>query len=149
MPTLLTPIDHAAIAELVNHVGAALDEGRFDDLRAVYTHDAVGTTPGGTAHGIDALVAQAARNHGPDHRIQHLISGVVAGPDPGRDGDVPVRANVLLSFAATDHALEWQAGGVYRFTARATDDGWRLSSVRTEPVWRTEDAPVPPAPPVP
>ena len=56
-----------------------------------------------------------------------------------------VLANLLLTFAGADHSVAWQAGDVYRFTARDTDDGWRLTSVRMEPVWRTADAPRPPA----
>jgi hypothetical protein len=29
-------------------------------------------------------------------------------------------------------------GEVYRFTARRTDEGWRLTSVETVPTWRTQ-----------
>jgi hypothetical protein len=89
-------LDRDEIETLVHRLGACLDEGRFDDLRTLFATDAVASTPGGVAQGIDALIAQASRNHAPDDGIQHLISGVLVD----RDGDTAsVRANLLVTFA--------------------------------------------------
>ena len=88
-------LDRDEIETLVHRLGACLDEGRFDDLRTLFTTDAVASTPGGVAQGI-GLIAQASRNHAPDDGIQHLISGVLVD----HDGDTAsVRANLLVTFA--------------------------------------------------
>jgi hypothetical protein len=130
-------LDRDEIATLVHRLGACLDEGRFDDLRRVFTADAVASTPGGVAEGIDAMIDQASRNHSPDDGIQHLISGVLVD----LDGDsAAVRANLVVTFArrspsATTPAAPAALGEVYRFAARRTPAGWRLTRVATTPVW--------------
>ncbi|HET6771935.1 MAG TPA: nuclear transport factor 2 family protein [Acidimicrobiales bacterium] len=134
-------LDRNEIETLVHRLGACLDEGRFDDLRTLFTTDAVASTPGGVAQGIDALIAQASRNHVPDDGIQHLISGVLVE----RDGDTAsVRANLLVTFARrapaptgpeSAPAAPAALGEVYRFAARRTPAGWRLTRVATTPVW--------------
>ena len=141
--------DRHEIETLVHRVGLALDEGRFDDLRAIYADDAIVRTPGGVGEGIDALVAQAARNHLPDDAVQHLITGVLIDFDP--DGDrATVRANHVVVFAYRDPAAVpltplWSEppttiGAVYRFTALRTAAGWRLTSIVSEPVWASFSA---------
>jgi SnoaL-like domain len=127
-------LDRDEIATLVHRLGACLDEGRFDDLRRVFTPDAVASTPGGVAEGIDAMIAQASRNHSPDDGIQHLISDVLVD----LDGDsAAVRANLVVTFARRSPAATAPAalGEVYRFAARRTPAGWRLTRVATTPVW--------------
>ena len=148
--------DRYEIETLVHRVGLALDEGRFDDLRAIYTDDAVVRTPGGVGEGIDALVAQAARNHLPDDAIQHLITGVLIDLDP--EGDrATIRANHVVVFVYRDPAAVpltplWSepptaVGAVYRFTARRTAAGWRLTSMVSEPVWASFSVVRPASPP--
>jgi SnoaL-like domain len=142
-PTTLTELaDRDEIARLVHRLGACLDEARFDDLRTLFVDDAVARTPGGVAEGIDAVVAQASRNHSPDDGVQHLISGVLVD----RDGDrATARANLVVVFARRDPDVALPTpfgpvaptalGEVYRFTAARTPAGWRLTSVETQPVW--------------
>ena len=135
-------VDRDRVATLVHRLGASLDDGRFDDLRALFVDDAVARTPGGVAEGIDALVAQASRNHVPDDGIQHVISGVMVDVDGDR---ATVRTNLVVMFGRRDLAAApptpfgpeppTALGAVYRFTARRTAGGWRLASVETEPVW--------------
>jgi 3-phenylpropionate/cinnamic acid dioxygenase small subunit len=135
--------DRQKIEDLVQRLAACLDDGRFDDMRSLFTADATARTPGGTAEGRDALVAQAARNHTPDKATQHLIGGVLielAGHT------ATVRANALVTFAdRADGRPEFVMGEVYRFSARRTDDGWRLTSVETTPTWRMQGSPAPAA----
>jgi hypothetical protein len=126
------------ITTLVHRLGASLDEGRFDDMRAIFTADATAKTPGGVAEGIDALTAQASRNHAPDVRIQHVITDVLID----LDGDsASVRANLVVTFAGTPDGnapatgTRLRVGEVYRFTARRAPDGWRLASVESVMVW--------------
>lgn len=128
-------VDRDEITALVHRLGACMDEGRFDGLRAIFTGDATASTPGGRADGLDAVVAQAARNHSADDRIQHVITDVVVD----LDGDsATVRANLVVTFArgAGLPAPRRQLGEVYRFTARRTPASWRLASVETTPVWQ-------------
>ncbi|MEU8899959.1 nuclear transport factor 2 family protein [Nocardia sp. NPDC048505] len=133
-------LDRTEITGLIDQLGQALDEGRFDALRDIYTSDATAKTPGGLASGIDALVAQAGRNHDPDKKIQHLLTNVLIT----LHGDAAaVRTNVVAHFTpAGDGARlapepEYSLGGVYRFDATRTSAGWRLSRVEMTPVWST------------
>lgn len=131
-------LDRRDIEDLVQRLTSCLDEGRFDDMRRVFTADATARTPGGTAEGADALVAQAARNHTPDKATQHLMGGVqvdVAGDT------ATARANALVTFAtAATGRPELMMGEVYRFSARRTAAGWRLTGVETSPTWRQVSA---------
>lgn len=133
--------DRQEIEDLVQRLAACLDDGRFDDMGSLFTADATARTPGGTAEGRDALVAQAARNHTPDKATQHLIGGVlieIAGHAAA------VRANALVTFAdRLDGRPELVMGEVYRFSARRTNEGWRLTRVETAPAWRAQGSAAP------
>lgn len=135
--------DREEITDLVYRLGAALDEGRFEELKSIFTDDATAQTPGGLARGRDALIAQASRNHSPEERIQHLIGNVQVDVTGDR---ADVRANLLATFASPA-AADAEArlapeprltlGEVYRFQAVRTPHGWRLSRVETTPLWLT------------
>jgi hypothetical protein len=127
-------VAHNEIAALVQRLGACLDEGRFEDLRSIFVEDATAKTPGGLAQGLDALIAQAGRNHSPDDRIQHLISDALIDLDGDR---ATVRANLIVTFARrTDvPGSHFSLGEVYYFDALRTPDGWRLARVESNPVW--------------
>ncbi|WP_406238018.1 nuclear transport factor 2 family protein [Nocardia sp. NBC_01009] len=131
-------VDRNQITALVDRLGSTLDEGRFDDFRTIYTADATAKTPGGTAEGRDALIAQASRNHSGDTRIQHVISNVRIELK-GETADV--RANTIATFAPaptdpkTPPQPQYTLGGIYRFDAVRTGEGWRLSRVETTPTW--------------
>ncbi|HVK23266.1 MAG TPA: nuclear transport factor 2 family protein [Actinokineospora sp.] len=122
------------ITQLVYRLGACLDDHRFDDLVGLFTADATARTPGGEAAGRDAVIAQATRNHEEYQRIQHLISNVLVDVDGSA---ASVRANLVGTFVGSDGAPVLELGAVYRFGARRVGDGWRLSAVEVEPLWRT------------
>ena len=122
-----------AITELVYRLGVALDDGRFDDLRSIFTEDSTASTPGGSVEGIDALIAQASRNHSRERRNHHVITNVLVDLDGER---ADVRANLVVTFAR-DAVPYFTLGEVYRFDARRTPDVWRLSRVESTPVWTT------------
>ncbi|MGV9616179.1 nuclear transport factor 2 family protein [Nocardia xishanensis] len=129
-------LDRNRITTLVDRLGRTLDEGTFEDFRNLYTADASATTPGGTAQGVDAMIAQAGRSHSADKKIQHFISNVIVD----LHGDTAaVRANLLATFApAAEGALtepKYTLGEIYQFDAVRTADGWRLSRVRSTPQW--------------
>ncbi len=126
-------LDRIAIADLINRLGACLDEHRFHDITALIAEDATASTPGGTAEGRSAVIAQATRNHEHYARIQHLITNLLIDLDGDR---ASARANLQGSFVDAEGNLALELGAVYRFRARRTSDGWRLARIEVTPVWR-------------
>jgi 3-phenylpropionate/cinnamic acid dioxygenase small subunit len=89
-------VDHNEITNLVYRLGAYLDDRRFDEMRSLFVEEATVRTPGGTAEGREALIAQAKRNHQPDEPTQHVITNVLVL----LDGDhAKVRANLVVNLA--------------------------------------------------
>jgi hypothetical protein len=146
--TLQQLADHYEISDLVSRLGLVLDEGRFDEMRSLLVEDATARTPGGTAEGRDAMIAQASRNHRPDQPIQHLITNLLVDLDGDR---ADARANLVVHFGPPDGAtagpvapgpgaplappVEFTLGEVYRFELVRTPEGWRFSRIETSPVW--------------
>jgi hypothetical protein len=126
--------DRHDILDLIATLGRRLDERDFEALRDLFTHDASVSTPGGAATGHDALVDQARRRHSQDDGIQHIITNQLVDIDADR---ASVRANLLVSFARSgvDDPQPFLLGEVYRFELRRTDDGWRIVSLGSTPVW--------------
>ena len=133
-------VDHDEIASLVYRLAAVLDDRRFDDMRQLFVGEATVRTPGGTAEGREALVAQARRNHPLDEPSQHVITNVLTDLVDDR---AEVRANLIVHFAspaARDASLPappiaYALGEVYRFDVVRTSQGWRFSRIETSPVW--------------
>jgi hypothetical protein len=131
--------DRHEITNLVDRLGAFLDDRRFDEMRTLLVEEATVRTPGGTADGREALVAQARRNHQPDEPTQHLITNTLVDLDGDR---ATVRANLVVNFAtpARDEAQpapprKYALGETYHFDVVRTSEGWRFSSVESRPVW--------------
>jgi SnoaL-like domain len=133
-------LDRQEVTDLVYRLGACLDDGRFDDMRSLLVDEATVRTPGGAAEGLDALVAQARRNHTPDERVQHIITNLLLDLDGDRG---EVRANLVVPFAsAADDDQPAPAppahlalGEIYRIDVVRTAAGWRLSRIEAVPVW--------------
>jgi hypothetical protein len=126
-------VDRNEITDLVYRLGVSLDEGRFNDLRSIFTEDSTASTPGGSVEGIDSLIAQASRNHSREQQNHHVTTNVLIDLDGDR---AKVRANLVVTFAR-DASPYFTVGEVYRFDANRTPDGWRLSRVESTPVWTT------------
>jgi hypothetical protein len=152
--TLQQLVDRDEISDLVHRLGVALDDGSSDDLRSLLAEDATVRTPGGTAQGREAVIAQAGRNHPPEQPIQHVITNILVDLDGAR---ARARANLVVYFGplagASDPAapfappVEYTTGEVYRYDLVRTSEGWRFSRIQTTPVWRsgTPFRPPPPA----
>jgi len=129
-PAAGSEADRRALEALVGRLGRWLDDGApAAAARSLFTPDVVVRTAGGRAEGLDAVVAQAARNH----RVptQHLI----ANPLVALDGDrATIDANLLVAFARAEGTE--LLGERYALEARRTGDGWRLARVAATPVWR-------------
>jgi hypothetical protein len=132
--------DRNEIADLVYRLGAFLDARRFDEMRSLVVEEATVRTPGGTAEGREALIAQARRNHQPDEPTQHVITNPIIELDGDR---AKVRANLVVNFAAPAGREEslpasprkYSLGETYQFDVVRTSEGWRFSSVESKPVW--------------
>jgi len=153
--TLQQLVDRSEIADLVHRLGVVLDEGSFDDLQTLLAEDATVSTPGGTALGRNAVIAQARRNHPPDQPIQHVITNILVDLDGAR---ARARANLVVYFGpmagASDRAaalppappVEYTTGEVYHYELVRTSEGWRFSRIQTTPVWRSGKPFRPPQP---
>jgi 3-phenylpropionate/cinnamic acid dioxygenase small subunit len=125
--------DRLRITDIVSTLGRCLDERSFDSLPALFTEDATVSTPGGTATGHEALVAQARRRHSEPEGIQHLITNILIELDGDR---ASVRANLLVTFAeGVADPAPYQLGEVYRMQLVLTHSGWRISDLSTTPTW--------------
>jgi hypothetical protein len=139
------------ITSLINRLGVILDEGPIEELRSILVQDATARTPGGLAEGIEAVVAQATRNHPSDVAIQHLITNVVIDV---QDDRASARANLIAHFTDGGGDSRQQApapryvvGEVYHFEAVQTLHGWRLSHVEATALWSTGERLLPAAVP--
>jgi hypothetical protein len=101
-------------------------------MRQLFSEEATARTPGGTAVGQAALIAQVQRNHRPEDKIQHLTTNMLVDIDGDR---ARIRANLVVHFASPavgDNAAPaprvcYTLGEVYRFDAVRTRQGWRFS----------------------
>ena len=135
-----TLADRAEITDLFVNLGRCLDDHDFDGLKDVFTDDVVGTTPGGTQEGRQALIDQARRNHESYERLAHQVTSMLVDVD----GDAAsVRAYVTGAFGHADSPEPVRVlVGQYRNKLVRTADGWRISELTVRPVFRVgEPAP--------
>jgi hypothetical protein len=132
-------LDRLRITDLVSRLGSHLDSRNFEGLRDLFTPDATVSTPGGTAYGHDAVVAQARRRHSTDVGIQHIITNVLI--EHSDEDRATARANLLVSFARTGAAdpSPFLLGEVYDLGLCRTPAGWRLVALTSTPVWTLND----------
>jgi hypothetical protein len=123
-------IDRQAVVDLVDGLGLWLDEKRFGEPRELLTEDVRVQTPGGVAEGLEQVAAQAARNHAVP--TQHVITNVRVALDGDR---ATAGANLVVTFAGERLRT---LGERYAFEAVRRPEGWRLSSIRVEPIWVKE-----------
>lgn len=125
--------DRRQLATLVSRLGRWLDDKSPGDGRALFTEDAEAHTLGGVSKGIDALVAQARRNH--TVPTQHFITDPLVDLDGDR---ATVGANLLVVFVHESGPR--MLGERYELEAVRTRDGWRISRVQVRPIWEIEHA---------
>jgi 3-phenylpropionate/cinnamic acid dioxygenase small subunit len=130
--------DREAIAEVLYRYGRALDGRRWEELRDVFTEDAVGEYSGRinrTFHGVEAIMGLVERALGALEASQHVI----ANPVIEVDGD-EARSRCYL------HAQHYRpgertggstlvVGGVYHDRLVRTPAGWRIAHRRLEVTW--------------
>ena len=129
-----------ALPQLLFRLYAALDDHEFETLHEIFTPDAEGTTPGGTAVGRDRLVAQARRSHENIPRLQHHVSNVLV--ESATDTTATLRAVVESIFVTQDGIPAYRIGETYRASAVLSDGDWRLAAFSMVPVWQVGIRPV-------
>lgn len=136
-----TLADRVELTELVSRLGRWLDDPASAEPEALLAADVTVKSPGGEAQGRDRVVAQAQRTH--DAVVtQHAMTDVL----PEIDGDeATITSNLLVAFLGHDAepAPTWVSGSRYRFEARCTPDGWRLTRIEVAPVWQVGERPLP------
>jgi SnoaL-like domain len=134
MSDLTIVMDRLEIERTILGVGRCLDERDFEGLRDLLAEDATVSTPGGEARGHDALVEQARSRHSSDEGIHRLITNLLVDQDGDR---ATVRANLLVTFAKSGVAdpSPFLLGEVYRFDLERSQAGWRITRLRSTPVW--------------
>ena len=135
-----TLADRAEITDVFVNLGRCLDEHDFDGLKEILTEDVVGTTPGGTQEGREALIEQARANHEGYERLAHQFSSILVDVE----GDTAsVRAYVSGSFGHADSPAPVRIiVGQYRNKLVRTAEGWRINELLVEPKFRVgEPAP--------
>ena len=126
MITLQQLDDRQAVTDLVSRLGLWLDgETTLDQARAILAEDVSVSTPGGTAQGIDKVVAQARRNH--DVPTQHVITNVLVDLDGDR---ATAGANLIVTFPDSIQ------GERYAFEARRDDETWHLTKIAVDLIWK-------------
>jgi hypothetical protein len=142
--------DRQAVSDLITRLGAMLDDKRFDDAGAVLADDVAVQTPGGSARGPEAVVAQARRNH--TVRTQHVITDVLIDLQGDR---AEARANLIVTFVPDSDQPEARLaigssdqpvsrlmiGERYRFEAVRGARGWRLARIEVGRVWSSQPQP--------
>ncbi|MFC9434515.1 nuclear transport factor 2 family protein [Nocardia sp. NPDC057030] len=138
-------IDHAKIAELINHYAKVFDERTFTTaLPALFTEDAHVEMPPGDHRGIVDLDHFHDQVMAPFGRTQHIFTNVLTDLDLTQ---AKFRANTHVTHVVlptpgsrqdgTDNLFV--AGGTLSGTTVRTTRGWRFRNVVLDVVWRSGD----------
>jgi len=127
--------DRSELIELVYRLGAALDEKRSEDLRTIYTDQAVFEFSSNPDIGDLESAIDNANKMGKHFAHTHHV---MTNPIVELDGDsATVRVNLIATHVYRDDepGLHYQVGIVYRFMAVRTALGWRFSHVKLKQIW--------------
>lgn len=121
-----------AAARLLGRYAWAIDDKDWDDLREVFTSDAVADYGAFVSHGVDELVTRMAELH---HGLvtQHLIGSVLS--EPAGDGAVMMRSHVRATLVRATDRARVQVAASYRDTVVATAAGPRIAERRVDGRW--------------
>lgn len=127
-------MDRADIVQLTIDYCWALDTGRWDDLRHVFTADAVTDLGQGGQDGIDAIIERVSTALGPLDDSQHMVTNhqiTVTGDQA--EGRCYVQAQHIRRGAEGGEL--YTVGGRYEDRYRRTADGWRITERKIVSMW--------------
>jgi ketosteroid isomerase-like protein len=128
--------DRLEIAELFARLARVLDEGLYDDVHTVYTHDVVVHSPrGGELRGIDEVTGFLRRFQVTGERTQHAHGDVLVTVDGDR---AEASANQLVYFYRDGEPPHRTSGLRLDYTAVRTPAGWRFDTARIVLLWTRE-----------
>lgn len=122
------PDDRIRIHELISLHGHLVDEGQFDELDQLFTHDVVydvSALGGGRLLGSEAI-ARAARSLGEANPLAHHVTNVVVLDIHGDAARVRSKGLAVMSNGTAGSV-------VYDDELRRTDRGWRIAVRRVLP----------------
>ncbi|MGW7517881.1 nuclear transport factor 2 family protein [Streptomyces sp. NPDC054796] len=131
--------DRMAVDDLVTGYAAAVDDGDWDEYRALFAPEgrADYRSAGGAEGDVETMVRWLTETLGLFFPMrQHLIVNRHVETD---GATATVRAdyyNPMRSGSAESAAPDFECGGRYAFTARRTEAGWRLTQVVAHEKWR-------------
>lgn len=131
--------DKDAVRSLVYGYASALDESRWQDYEACFTHDAHLEYSWGTVDGTEGLGDRVGEMLAGVTYMQHAITNL----EVELDGDVGRgRADFIVTLVDGNHPDKryWQELGYYRHEYRRTPDGWRFSRLECVSELRTRGA---------
>jgi uncharacterized protein (TIGR02246 family) len=133
-PTLQTLLDERDIRALIRGGWAAIDRKDWDTYANAFAADGVFEIMGQRRHGREEIVAGPARDLAHFAALQHVITNEIVEVD-GDEAHGQWYAIAVHVPSAEEPDRHADVGLRYRFTARRTDEGWRLADVALEPLW--------------
>lgn len=136
----------AEIVELVNRYFAALDEKTFDitTMAQIFADDGYIVRPNGAETKGPAAIGESHRHSFSRFRAtQHMASGLIVTLDG--NGKAALRGNVVAMHLWAEGLGDpnvlpndnyFLAGGVLTGKAQLTAQGWRLTQLANDVVWR-------------
>jgi uncharacterized protein (TIGR02246 family) len=106
----------------------ACDDGRFDDLAALFTPDGTFTVMGATHTGRDDIKAFISAGQPPELRGKHICANSLVDIDAS--GATATGTVDYIFVGRTSEGLQITSAGRYNDTFVRTDDGWRFRSRR-------------------
>jgi len=106
----------------------ACDDGRFDDLAALFAEDSTFEVMGGTYAGRDAIRGFIAAGQPPERRGRHMCANSLVDIDPS--GSTATGSTDYIFVARTPEGLQITSAGRYHDTFVRDGDRWRFSSRR-------------------
>jgi len=115
--------DHLEIQTLTTRYAKAVDRRDWDLYRSVFTGDAFidYTSAGGTAGGVEEMVAWLDAALGQFPATQHLVANF----DIDIDGDNAAAEAMFHNPMVMPDKSVWQTGGWYHHELVRTPEGWR------------------------
>jgi hypothetical protein len=128
--------DRQEITDLITAYTRAVDQGRWEDLREVFTADAVldYTSPGGPVGSLDEAIP-FIRNLEGFSAWQHLIGQVSITLDGDEARATAYFFNPMTAPGPNDTTSVWMVGGYYHHQLVRTPDGWRSRHMVDDIVW--------------
>jgi hypothetical protein len=143
---LLELLNRSAIALLLDRYAQALDDRCFEKpLKTLFSNDCLVELPPGAHRGLDNLDLFHCAVMAPFRQTQHIFTNYVINI-----------ARKKATFRANMHAIHvcsdadsgeenglFIAGGLLTGTSILSCDGWRISRIALQPIWRHGKGPGP------